>query len=198
MKYCLVGFFLFCSLVSAASVEAVPLVFDLSVVSENFVYKADGLTLTVSSRWGVDGMAAITHTSSGLGVMALSDDGTVIDDKATFDGSEALDTLIFSFDRTVTLRGIDFRYAGGSDNFSLQAGSDVPLFGVAASSVTLLPNDLSGRLFSLSAVDENDSFRVKSLCVDIESLHPTPTPEPATWLLLMIGVGGFMFYRRRW
>ncbi|WCL54803.1 PEPxxWA-CTERM sorting domain-containing protein [Gimibacter soli] len=156
---------------------------------------------------------AVGHYSTGLGV----DTGRT--DEHYVDGSGNNDLLIFRFDKTVALESISFshwdvdyswqctnwgRYGcydwdlvgyEGDDEFSLLTGNPWTLLGtnynpdgfngdgVAWASLALVPySDQLG----VGAHDSNDEFKVRSLTV----LEITGgVPEPATWLMMIMGFG---------
>ena len=180
-----------CSFSIAGVGHASPIKFDFTSSSSDYIYQRDGVTLTVSAIWDGD-KAAITHTSSGLGVNATDDNQIVIDNSPTFDGVDGLDALVFTFDVQVFMREISFRYAGADDDFSVLADTGMYLEADAVYTFSSMPDDFFGREFIATACVD-DSFRIKSLTVEV----PIPAPEPATWLLLSVRFAGLSFWRKR-
>lgn len=174
-------------------ITAFAITFDLSEATTDYRYQLEGVGLNVSATWQGGGSAAITQTSSGLGVRSVDRYGLDDDDKATLDGSEVLDGLVFAFDQQVYLTDITFSWVNSCDDFKLLVGTETVLK-TAISSFSQLPERLLVSAFLLSAFDGDDSFRIKD--ITIETVSPVPTPEPATWLMVAAGLVGIACYRR--
>ena len=112
--------------------------------------------------------------------------------------------LIFAFTEAVFLQEVVFSRVGRLDEVrllvdgvkvfdefiddSLQVSSDV--------AYNFLPENYWGSVFSLMAVDSDDSFRIQSITVDTVAV-PVPAPEPATWLLFSAALSGLVLWRKR-
>lgn len=188
-----------------SNVLAVPITFDFSSNHGVVQYSAFGVTLNVSAgsltSAGSIGGDITWFASYGLGVDASTSEKA--DSSKTLDGSSSDDFLTFDFGSSVLLRGIVFSSVGGNDEVRLLVGGATVFDGYIDGTLTtssnvvdlsFLPLNLSGQTFSLMAFDSDDSFRVKSMTIETA---PIPTPEPSTWLLLSVGVGGLAYWRRR-
>lgn len=181
----------FCLLVlfGTPTVFALPVTFDLTVSNTAFTYSAIPTNLTVGASFEGGNSAEVTWTTSGLGVLASADGDTT----KTLDG-DALDALEFYFDRSVQLLMATFSWVNSQDHFSLlvdglEAFEKRPVL----ESFDFSQLGLFGDHFTFSAADGDDSFRISSITVNA----PAPVPEPSTWLLLSVGIGGLAFGRRR-
>jgi len=182
-------------------------------VSEDFV--SDDITLTVTAGYfngdsvtEYEYTAAVGHYSTGLGVNYSGSDAHYVD------GGTRNDLLIFSFDQTVELESITFSYwdvdrvwvstgrrsgywtwVEGDDEFTLftsdpwtNIGTNYNPDSVGQDGVAMYAFDAGWitDTFGVGAYDDNDEFKVRSLTVKaIES----GVPEPATWLMMIMGFG---------
>ena len=185
---------------TASAVFSLPVTFDFSA-DLNSQYVSNGLTLTVSAdSIGAAGGEVTWVNHSGLGVMATGKN----DSSKTLDGSGSDDRLIFSFGGDVLLQEVIFTRVGSKDEVVLWVdGTDVfdefidaSITGSKTAAYNFLPKNFCGSVFSLMAVDSDDSFRIKAITVDAGD-NPLPAPEPGTWLLFSVGLLGLWGQQKR-
>lgn len=169
----------------------------------------DGISLTVMPQFSIDPASTLSPTwydfagqvgrgiydgSTGLGVKSY--DG----DNSDLDGSRLLESLVFTFDSTVSLTSIFFGGMGSNDDFNLDVDGVNVLRDVAPnpSGISALRNSAfllsgyTGSVFRIWADGSSDDFRVGNVVVQ-------PVPEPTTWLMMLMGLflmTGIMRYRR--
>ncbi|GMR08007.1 MAG: hypothetical protein BMS9Abin26_1012 [Gammaproteobacteria bacterium] len=168
-----------------------------------------GISLTVTPQFSIDPASTLSPTwynfagqagrgiydgSTGLGVKSY--DG----DNSDLDGSRLLESLVFTFDRTVTLTSIFFGSMGSNDDFNLDVGGANVLRDVAPNpsgssalrNSAFLLSGYTGSVFRIWADASSDDFRVGNVVVQ-------PVPEPTTWLMMLLGLflmTGIMRHRR--
>lgn len=145
----------------------------------------DGLEITLSANDGV-----VNATATGLG----------INDSATGDDTDGLDTinlveiLTISFDLDVTFNWIDLAGVGSNDGlrFSFNGGTPID---VTSSGVTNFDTPLlAGQTLTITAFEPNAPTENNG--VNIESFQVT-IPEPTSAALLLGALGLTVFRRRR-
>jgi hypothetical protein len=171
---------------------------------------SDGTKLEVTA-YSLNGstlaQAAVGAYTPGLGVLNGPNDDT-----HTVDNSGLVDILVFQFDKIVTVDKIglasfgdtDINYAIGSTNVAFNNTFTIPnyatftsLFGStiysggdgSSENRDINPSNLSGNLFYVAAAfndnRDNDSFKVSGI-----TYTATPAvPEPATWGMMICGLG---------
>ncbi len=119
------------------------------------------------------------------------------------DGFANNEILLFSFNSSVELLNINFDAVGSNDDFTFITDATFGAGGIVGSSI--FTADIPGSTifgfdpasgpstsFGIAAIGGSDDFLVRGLTV-------SAVPEPATWLMVMIGVAfvGFVSQRRR-
>lgn len=167
---------------------------DTSVNPDIYSLTVSGLTVTASAYTGLsaitnqvsfDNQADVTHTSAGLGVRG--NDSGQINDPGFFSLGEG---ILLTFDQEVTLIEALFSNFGLGDDVSFEWGSPLN----AGETLDALPvaggvfnGSFTGTHFFFAANSATalsaDSFRLDGVTVT------TPVPEPATWLMMILGFG---------
>jgi hypothetical protein len=146
----------------------------------------------------------VWHGHNGLGVKVGPTDGTNIDgsNTAAMLGTTDFDEgIVFSFSRVVRLTRVNFGDWDGRDNYigsfdihrGDQVGIDVDGVNPAhwARQATDTPTlSLVGQVFRFTAFDDNTSFRIQDLDIQV-------IPEPAPLTLLAAALGVLLAGRRR-
>jgi hypothetical protein len=144
----------------------------------------DGLTIThVTATYdNIDQpVANVYRASGGIGASWSGDSNTNLDGNRD-------EYLTFTFDQNVTLLALHFGDAQGNDQFDLYvngSGSGIPdNFDTVPGWITF-SSTYNGSSFSIRSSDSDDSFLVSGMEV-------TATPEPATLLLMGVGIVGLI------
>ncbi|MEJ6393165.1 hypothetical protein V8J82_07865 [Gymnodinialimonas sp. 2305UL16-5] len=155
--------------------------------------------------------SAVVNTQQGSGDQGLGvlDEDDFNDD---VDGFGDNDILLFSFSRSVNLLSITFDnvndalFGNGPDDFLGFASAgpidpsdtftsiirDIPNVAGDDGVFTIAAPGVAGSFFGIGAIGNNDSWRIRSLTVDI-----APVPLPAALPMLAFGIGGLMMVGRR-
>ncbi len=197
------------SLGSGHAAEAASITFDLfdpslgfgNDIQNSFNFSEGGLDLEVTASNTVGVGANVVQTAAGLGVE--TDFNFFSDSSLQVDGFGGNETLNLSFSAPIVPQFATFTFVGGNDDVTIELDgstlfSDTPIastppdfnfFGIAAIDITTAE---SGTLLSFSAIENNDSFFLKS--VKVEDLSTGAVPEPLTIVggAIALGFGGAM------
>lgn len=131
----------------------------------------------------------VTKNDNGLGIGAGAGG---LDLLSQVDGFFGNDLITFTFDSVVDFGSIFFTDVDGNDDFDLFVDGALVSEDVNIASSNPFFGTLSGTSFSFGADGSFDNFRVGGISVNIAAV-----PLPATGLLLLAGLGGLGFARRR-
>lgn len=145
------------------------------------------------------GGKGVYHGDSGLGLFLGGTDGNDLDGGST--ATDRAEMLVFTFDREVTLTGINFGRWDGKDNY---IGAFDPYLGDEASLLVdglgvynhRAANDhatvsFTGREFAVRAWDDNTSFRIQDIDITVA------VPEPGSAALALAALLALAGARRR-
>jgi hypothetical protein len=176
----------------------------LSVNVRAFTFDNGDVALPFQTATPNDGLFVDSvGTSQGLGLQnGLSEPFSPF--ASQVDGFANNEILLFSFNSSVELLNINFDAVGSNDDFTFITDATFGAGGIVGSS--LFGADIPGSTifnftdpvanpqtsFGIAAIGGSDDFLVRSLTV-------SAVPEPATWLMMIIGFAfvGFVSQRRR-
>jgi len=158
-----------------------------------------GVTVTARAYTGLSSIlnqvsfanqADVTHNSAGLGVRG--NNSGEINDNGLLSLGEG---LLLTFDQEVTLTQALFGNFGPSDSVSFEWGSPLNA-GETLDALTVVGGAFNGsftgtQFFFAANSFTKDSFRLSGVTVD------SAVPEPATWLMMILGFGAVGATMRR-
>ncbi len=183
-------------------------------VDDSLTFMAGALSVDVFGFRATDGTGVSTPLSGSLSndQVFQGGNGLVFDfegsaagagggDNHRVDGRGSNEFLIFSFNRSVSLDAINFDFAGGFfqvlggvsfganslDGSSIFSGPVGGGFQITNFNPVLGP----GTVFAVGATGRNDEFKLRTLTVT------GAVPEPATWLMMILGFGIVGLARKR-
>lgn len=143
-----------------------------------------GIDLDITGERGSSSNITLRFGANGLGVRGVPAN----DDSGNIDGSDEVETLVFTFSDQVVLNGLVFGNNQSNDEFDLFVdGIEV----ITNGETTAVPGlGLTGTTFGIRADQANDNFRLASVTV-------AAVPLPMPILLLASGLGGLILLRRK-
>jgi len=174
-----------CIILAGGPAQAVPITFDFSAnpVADGLYSEIDlqnsGVKVHIFATDEDDKGQTVSKLGSGLGVFSGGTESKVLD------GSGPDEWLHFNFDAPVKLLQVMFSLVQATDGFSLWVdgalvnSEAIPLTGLADFAV-------AGSRFDFGVMDNDDDYRIKKIVVDDFSV--APVPEPASWVLLSLGL----------
>ncbi|HWK41399.1 MAG TPA: PEPxxWA-CTERM sorting domain-containing protein [Croceibacterium sp.] len=187
-------------LATAAPANAASIVFDFganasgldtSVNPDIYSLSVSGLTVTARAYTGLSAVlnqvsygsqADVTHSSAGLGVRGNNSDQ--INDNGLLSLGEG---ILLTFDQEVTLTQALFGNFGSNDNVGFEWGSPLNE-GETLDALSVVGGAFNGTFtgtqffFAANSLTSN-SFRLDGVTIN------APVPEPATWLMMIVGFG---------
>ena len=194
--------------------------FPFGNISQQFVHDlGNGLTLTmtafiitgndgdgnISSRTQLDNIDGVYFGSSGVKIPSYqensSDDSDLDGASHGQNGTDYDEGILFSFNKIVELKRLNFGSFGSSDDFNLEVDGvnlmhDIGSFDTHAL-IKSTPQDdyfnfqnIFGKEFLVWADGDSDDFRIDDITFDV--------PEPATIPLMLFALSTFVFVRRKY
>ncbi|GHF25679.1 hypothetical protein GCM10017044_20620 [Kordiimonas sediminis] len=129
----------------------------------------------------------VSEFDAGLGVSSEILDDPQVDGRGGQD-----DYVVFHFDQIVNIEQVMFSLFGDNDDARIYSYSGGSWNNLGTYSDNPLNTNVTTTTFAVGAPHSNDEFKIRSLSV-------SAVPEPATWLMLILGFGmaGAATQRRR-
>lgn len=175
---------------------------DTTVNPDIYSLSVSGVTVTAQAFTGLsavlnqvnfDNQGDVTHNSSGLGVRG-NDNGQINDNGVLSLG----EGILLTFGQEVTLIQALFGNFGASDDVGFEWGSPL-LAGETLDSLNVVGGAFNGsftgkQFFFAANALTSESFRLDGVTIQTAT---AAVPEPATWLMMILGFGALGFAMRR-